>query len=466
MEYWKHQLKGIENGLRNNYYGLFFEVGTGKTATLIGILRAIFNFKSQVLPTVIISPLVTLHNWKNEWAKFSKIQPQDVVVLEGTGRKKLDTFLKHAAKPGKIFILNYEALLHKELYEAILKWAPRVLVCDESHYIKNPTSQRTKKIMKIAELAEYRYILSGTPILNSPFDIFSQMYVLDLGKRFGTKFHFFKLKYFYDKNAGMPSHKHFPLWLPKSGSIEDINKLINECTMHVKKSECLDLPPLVREEIPVEMSKEQLKHYESLKLEFISYINDAACVASLAITKALRLQQVLSGHMPLDNEQIYSFKENPRLEALQELVELHKDNSKIIIWACFKKNHEEISRMLDRINVKHVFLTGEQNLQEKQASMVAFETDPSVRVCVGNQSVGIGVNLISSNLSIYYSRSFNMGHDEQSMARNYRAGSEMHNSITRIDLVTPNTIDEKILQALKNKREISAQLLKEVAKEI
>jgi SNF2 family DNA or RNA helicase len=106
-------------------------------------------------------------------------------------------------------------------------------------------------------------------------------------------------------------------------------------------------------------------------------------------------------------------------------------------------------------------LTGEQDKKEKDKTMEDFENDPDVRVCIGNQSVGIGVNLVSSSVSIYYSKGFNLAHDIQSEARNYRAGSERHASITRYDLICPATLDEQVNEALRNKKEIGAQLLKE-----
>jgi len=466
MKLWKHQEEGIRRALERNYFGFFFEVGTGKTATVIHTVRSRYNEYGRVLPTIIITPLITLQNWKKQWGIFSKIPDSKIHVLKGTGAAKTKTFLEQTKKdPGQIFILNYDALLNDDLYEAILEFTPSVLIVDESHYIKNPTSKRSKKVMKIAERAYFRYILSGTPILNSQMDAFTQMYVLDLGERFGNKFHFFKLKYFRDANAGMPSHKHFPNWVPITGSGKDIEEKISSCTMHVKKEECLDLPPFIKKELWVDMSPDQKKHYETMKRDFVTYIQDKACVASLAMTKALRLQQITTGYMPLDDGSFMEFKENPRLDALEELVLQMAPQHKIIVWACFRHNHEQIAKMLEKNKIKYVMLTGEQTAKEKFAAVEEFERGES-RVVIGNQSVGIGIDLISSDISIYYSRNFKLGDDIQSEARNYRGGSEIHSSVTRIDLVCPGTIDERITQALSAKKEIGAELIKTMAFDI
>lgn len=462
---WKHQQVAIERAGKSFYFGLFFEPGTGKTRTTIEILRRVYTEHGKVLNTLIITPLVTVKNWQEEWGKYSRIKQDFVVPLLGTGAQKLATFKKSNYTP-RIYVINYDALVNTDLRDTLTSFGFDCLVIDESHYIKTYNSKRSKAVHKIADKAMYRYILSGTPVLNSPEDIWSQMYVLDRGERFETKHHFFKLKYFYDKNAGMPSHKHFPNWQVKPGAMKEMEEKISSCTMHVKKSECLDLPPLVSKTITCEMSSKQKQHYELMKRDFVTYVQDKACVASLAITKALRLQQILTGYMPLDDGSDVVFEDNPRLDVLGELLELYAQNSKVIVWSCFKKNHEMIAKLCDKMKLKHVGLTGEQSSAEKFESMRLFNEDDNVRVMIANQSVGIGVNLVASNLSIYFSRNFNLGHDIQSEARNYRGGSEIHESVTRIDIVVPDTLDDAILKALQNKKEIGAALIKEVASQI
>lgn len=358
--------------------------------------------------------------------------------------------------------MNYESVLSDYIYDFIQKNPFDVIVADELHYIKTHNSKRTKKVLEIAKKSFYRIGLTGTPVLNSSEDLWSQMHFLDGGKRLGTKFHYFKLKYFMDKNASMPSHIRFPNWVPKNGSYEEIKQLISDCTMSVSKSDCLDLPPLVVKEIYCELSTQQKKAYEELKKDFVSYIGDAACVATLAITKALRMQQVLCGYMPLDDGSAHEFEENPRLDTLQDLIEQLQEKHKIIVWANFKHNHKQIEKMLTKLGVAYVMLTGDQSQSEKERSMNEFENNDRVRVCVGNQSVGIGVNLVASDVSIYYSRGFNLAHDIQSEARNYRAGSEKHSKVTRYNFIAPATLDERVSEALSQKKEIGASLLKSI----
>lgn len=459
---WLHQKVGVEQfSKQGGCFGFFFDPGCGKTRTAIECVRKIYNVEGKLLPTIIISPLITLENWRREFIKYSKVKPEDIIILHGTPHQKTKLIASIKHNPNKIIILNWEGLLSDQVMELLLSFEKHILIGDELHSIKNPTSKRTKKALVLAKQAKYRIGLTGTPVLNSSQDLWSQLFFIDLGKRLGDKFHWFKAKYFYDKNAGMPSHIHFPNWVPQHGSNEHIKELISDVTMSVKKEDCLDLPPLVRKEIYVQMSSRQKHAYEQMREDFVTYLNDTACVANLAITKALRLQQILSGFMPMDSGEIVTFSDCPRSEVLSELLTTLTPNHKVIVWAAFRENHNAIRRLCETLKIKYVMLTGEQDKKEKDKTMEDFENDPDVRVCIGNQSVGIGVNLVSSSVSIYYSKGFNLAHDIQSEARNYRAGSECHTSITRYDLVCPSTLDEQVNEALRNKKEIGAQLLKE-----
>lgn len=457
-ELWKHQIEGISRAVQGNYFGFFFDPGLGKTRTMIEVLRRVFASNNQVVDTTIVSPLITLQNWKKEILMFSKVNPKDVIVLTGSGANKAKQV--RSAGPNKIFVTNYESLLNKELLQAFLERGIKTLICDESHYVKNPTSKRTKAVHALAERAFYRYILTGTPVLNSAEDIWAQAYILDLGQRFEKKFFYFKTKYFEDKNRSMPKAKYFPNWVVRPSALEAFNKMLSEMTMSAKKEECLDLPPLLVKEVEVELTAKQRKHYDEVRKHFITYCDDAACVASIALTKALRMQEIASGYMSLDNGESILFEENPKLDALEELLETYQKH-KIIVWANFVENHKMIARLLDKKGIKYVMLTGAETPNEKFASMEAFEKDPEVRVCIGSQAVGIGVNLVSSSVSIYFSCGFKLGDDIQSEARNHRSGSEIHEAIYRINLIASNTLDRTTHDALRDKKVLGLSIIKE-----
>lgn len=459
---WEHQKKALENAKGLDYYALFFETGTGKSRTLIELLEQKCKEEKRLLKTVILCPLIVVENLHREFKKYGRTTKDKSIPLVGRNSDRLKKFLSENKDP-KIFITNYEVLYDQAMVEAIKYWRPEALVADEVHRLKDPKAKRTKATLLISALCKYRFGLSGTPILNSQLDLFSQVQFLDRGETFGNNYFVFRMKYFEDKNAARRgTHTYFPNWQPKPGIDEEIKRKIAPFSMSVKKSECLDLPPLLKKEVIIPMSHEQERAYKQMKKDFIAFIKDKACVAELAVTKALRLQQIVSGYLATDDEMEVSFDKVPRLEALEKLLTEITPTNKVIVWMTFKKNYEMVERLLKdkdgNVIIPYATLTGDTLHPQKEIDK--FQNDESVRVMIANPSAGgIGINLTAASYMVYYSRSFNLEHEIQSEARCYRGGSEIHRSITRVDLITPGTIDEVIGQVLAEKKKIGDSIL-------
>jgi SNF2 family DNA or RNA helicase len=468
-EPWRHQLDAIERAAALPHFALFFEMGTGKTSTVINCLRWKYSVNGRLLRTLIVGPPIVLENWKNEFALNSNINPKDITVLYGAGAKRKELLIEKGfnedGSKGHIFITNYETLtVMPEVFQLLMKWNPEAIVWDEAHKLKSMTSSRTKAAIKISDTARYRYILTGTPVLNSPMDLFSQFRALDKGETFGQNFFVFRAQYFYDKNAGMPKSKYFPDWRIRPDALEKINSRIKRLSARVKKEECLDLPPLVRKNIYIEMGKEQRKHYETMKKDFITFLGDKACTAEIALTKGLRLQQIASGYIKLEDGKEIELKDNPRQDALRELLEEITPEHKVLVWACFKQNYEQIRNVCEELKIKFVEVHGEITGKNRFENVDAFNSDPSIRVFIGHPgSGGIGINLVSASYSIFYSRSFSLEHDLQAESRNHRGGSGIHAKITRIDLIAKESIDSLIAERLANKEAISEKVLRDVS---
>jgi SNF2 family DNA or RNA helicase len=461
IKLWEHQRRGVAQALAQRDYALFIDLGGGKTCTAINILARRFDEAGRVRRTLIVGPIAVVENWRRELARFSNIPAQDVVTLTGAGKKRVETLEKLCrADEHKILIMNYEGLAMADVHRALLWYSPEILIFDESHRCKSISAKRTRSAISLADRAAHRYILTGTPILNSPMDVFAQYRILDAGATFGQNFCVFRNHYFFDRNAGMPSHKYFPDWRPRDGAYQALQDRMYTKAMRVLKSECMDLPPLVRKRVYCEMSPAQAKNYREMLRSFIAYLDDKACVAELALTKGLRLQQILTGFFVDTNGAATVYEKNPRIDALRDTLENIPTGEKAIIWACFRENYRAIGTMLDELGIKYVSLVGGMKDSERQAAIDAFQDDSSVHVMLANQAAGgTGINLTAASYAIYYSRNFRLEDDLQSEARNYRGGSERHTSITRIDLVTPGTIDEVILDALASKENIANTIL-------
>jgi SNF2 family DNA or RNA helicase len=468
---YQHQMDALALSKSKNDLALFWEMGTGKTGGMINILRDKYYSNGGIMRTLIFSPPVTLHNWANEFGIHSNIPDDSIVVLDKNGKARINQCKKFIGL-NKIVIVNYESLRSKQLFSIFDEWEPELLVMDESHKLKNPSSLQSKCVVKLAKHAKHRFILTGTPILNNAMDIFNQYKALDLGATFGDNFIKFRSRYFKDANAHMPRHVHFPKWEPIKERYNELSSLIYSKATRVKKEDCLDLPPLIKETRYIPMSKPQARVYKEMRDTYVASIESdrnsstpSFVVANNALTKLLRLQQIVSGHVKTEDGYIITIKENPRLEYTKELLQELTPNHKVIVWTAFREDVEQLKKVCEELNIKYETLTGAQNAREKRESMESFRRSSDVRVIIANRVAGgIGVNLVEASYSIVYSRDFSLDAELQSEARNHRGGSEMHKQIVKIDLCARGSIDELVLHALRAKQSVSEKIIDLVEK--
>jgi SNF2 family DNA or RNA helicase len=468
IEPFAHQKAALERSQKTKDMGLLWEMGTGKTGGAVLILRDKFERYGEIQKTVIFSPIVTLENWRQEIKMHSYINDCNIYVCNRAGKKRVDT-IAEATKKKSIIILNYEAMLNKNVRELLIKWGPEIMICDESHLVKNHTSKRSKYVWELSrgESIKHRYILTGTPILNSPIDLYQQYKILDGGETFGKNFWAFRAEYFFDENAKwVGKHNYFPKFVPIKAKFHELTSKVYAKSTRILKKNCLDLPPYVVKTIRLPMAPDQYRAYRDMKKEFITFVEDAkkdkthAAVALQATTKAIRLQQICCGFIKTEDGENIPFKYNPKLDVTRDILEQITPDHKVIVWTSFIANYKMLSDMLESAGINYVLLTGQQSNSQKEKSIERFRKEKDCRVIVANRKTGgTGVNLTEASYSIVFGRDFNLANELQSEARNYRAGSEAHRSITKINLVMEDSIDELIMTALDNTQEISEVIL-------
>lgn len=474
MTLWAHQETGIQNALAafergQGHYAYFMEQGTGKTRTTIETMRQLFTRHRRPLMTLIVCPQIVVKNWQREIEKYSQMG-RFVQLLTGDKTKRMRQ-LEQGKRDGKaIFVTNIEALASCEglLWETRKRGKSEsrlpvdhgweMFVVDEAHRLKNPSAKSTKLAIKLADKCFFKYLLTGTPISQNEMDLWSLFRVLDGGQTFGDNFMAFKREWFIDMNAGMPSARYFPDWKIRPGSAAKMSELVYKKALRVTKEECLDLPPLVKTVVAVEMAGPQRRAYDEMKRDFITYLEGEACTAAMAMTKALRLQQLASGFAKLEDGREVQFPGGERLNALKDLLEDHP--GKVIVWCAFRQNYGAVAGVCEKLGRSVVFITGDQSQAEKEAAEADF-TKGSADVLVANPAAGgTGVNLVEAPLAIWFSRSFKAIDRWQAIARNHRGGSEMHEKVTMIDLVAEDSIDQHVLDALERKEDIAESILR------
>ncbi len=248
--------------------------------------------------------------------------------------------------------------------------------------------------------------------------------------------------------------------------VEELSKKVASFSFRVTKEECLDLPEKIYTSRDVELGAEQSRAYASMKqLAMVELQEGGISSASIALTQLLRLHQIVCGHLKMDDGVITAFPNN-RVKALMEI--LAETSGKVIIWANYVEDIRAIVRAIsEEQDGDGQLLYGPKSVVEfwgdidpktRKENNDAFQDPKSgVRFFVGNQATGgMGIDLFAANTVVYYSNSYKLDDRIQSEDRAHRIGQRK--PVTYVDLIARGTVDEKIIQALRNKMNIAQQI--------
>lgn len=421
--------------------GFLCDVGTGKTRAAVEALAHQVR-EGTIQHALVLCPKRVQGTWQRECTTWSNdLTP---VVLTGRVEDRIAR-MQQGGRAGTVFILNYDVLyrMEKELQGAARAADGFALVLDEAHRVRNPQAKRTKACMKLAREADWRLIMTGSPVIQGSHDVWSQWYVVDLGITFGANFVQFRRQWFVENPYTFSLD-------PIGDAQSEIGIRMRRRGLRYRKDDCLDLPPKVYEVELCELTGEQDEAYRSMAEDLVAFLGDEgeAVTAAIQVTRILRLAQITSGFLPLaDGKDDYRFEPNPKLRMLEELVREDLHGVPMVIWAWFKHDQRAIADTLDDLGVIRAW--------EHENPDEMFEAGEADIIVANQQSLGIGVDLIRANVAIYYSQNHSYEHRLQSEGRNHRSGSEVHNKVTYIDLVAEHTIDEIIREAIANKREVA-----------
>ena len=463
---YEHQLEALEKSWNKEYYALFMDMGTGKSKVLIDNISMLYD-KGEIDSALIIAPKGVYRNWERK--ELPTHLPDHVkanIVTwspEKTKKKQQElNTLNQQTEDLQIFLMNVEALSSKrgvEVADKFLLCHRAMLAVDESTTIKSRTANRTKSIIKLGKSAAYRRILTGSPVTKSPLDLFTQCEFLENDVLGHSSFWTFQNRYakMIRKTMGAHSFNHIVGYQ----NLSELNELIEEFSFRVRKEDCLDLPDKVYTKRSVELTPEQRKLYDQMKRNALAIIEGEGMIsASTILTQLLRLQQVCSGFAKLEDGRMIKVPSN-KLTELMSLLE--ETDGKAIIWGNFTHDLEIIGEALAKqYGPESVELFyGKTPGEERQLIVERFQDkDDPLRFFVGQpRTGGYGLTLTEAKTVIYYSNGYDLEVRLQSEDRAHRIGQV--NKVTYVDIVADDTSDEKILRALRNKIDISSQVLAE-----
>lgn len=466
-----HQREHIENHAETKSWGLLWEQGTAKTKPVIDTAAYLFE-NQNINGLVVVAPPGVERNWNTD--EIPKHMPPeyalDVYVAVFQTAKKNTKAHKNQMNAIlgvdglAVLLISYQALMTKEGSDMVNKFLNQretLMVLDESHMIKTPNAKRTKRIVAMGKRAKYRRILTGTPIAQGPFDLYSQIRFLDewfwknKGIHGSVEFRQYFGRWFTRADC-QKLHGYDPGYdkLLEYQNLDVLRRWLAEITDRVVKDDVLDLPPKLYTKRRFDMSPMMKNAYAELSEELMLEIGDDVITAELPIVKLLRLQQIACNYVPIgEDEPVHMFEDkNPRLRVMEGIRD--ETHHPVIVWARFRHDVDQIMDLLGKEAVRY---DGSLSDDEAERSKLAFQAGDAQWFVGTAQKGGPGLTLTEAKTMVYYSNSFRLIDRLQSEDRAHRAGMDEH-PVNYIDIIANDTVDERIVENLRGKRDIATEV--------
>jgi len=459
-----HQMTALEKSWNKENFAYFMEMGTGKTKVLIDNLAMLYD-KGKVNGALIIAPKGVVGTWYNNElpTHLPNHIENEIVLWKSAITKKQQEKLDTLFQPGEdlhILIMNVEAFSTTKGMDFANKFLTShrsLMAIDESTTIKTPTAKRTKNILKLAESAVYRRIMTGSPVTKNPLDLYTQCDFLSPWLLNFTSYYAFRNRYAEMKTLHM--HGRQVQVVNGFKNLGELSDKLKDFSYRVLKDDCLDLPDKIFIKRQIQLTPDQRRLYDQMKKEAIAILKGKQSTTVNTLTQLMRLQQITCGHFTADDGGTQPIPNN-RITELMDVLE--ETEGKAIIWAHYQY---DITAIIQAVSKKYgpgsiVDYYGLTPQEERQPNIKRFQDDPKCRFIVGTPSTGgYGITLTAANTVIYYSNGYDLEKRLQSEDRAHRIGQKK--SVTYVDLMADDTVDEKIVQALRKKINIASEVLGE-----
>ena len=469
-----HQLATWEKTNRLKFYGLLLEMGTGKTKITIDTMAFMYD-QGWLNGLLILGNKGSYLNWEDELKKHLPAHIKyDLAIWRSPMNKQdeacLDKVLHEKTMHMSVLLMNIEAISHERAFKVAYQFCLNhntLGVMDESTNIKNPKAKRTLAAWKIRDACKARRILTGSAVDNRPLDAWAQFEFLRPGMLGYTSFYAFKSAYanlvkvrVRDNRKDVSKHtadgRREVTMVTGYRNLNALRDSLSKCATIIKKTDCLDLPPKIYQKYYVELTAEQKSYYEDMRKRSIIELSSSIVSTKIILTKLLRLQQIICGFVKDDDGTIHEIPSN-RTDALMEILDESQDKG--LIWANNRYSIQTIEAKIaktygsEKVRSYYGDTTRDERAEVKQLALRGTET-PVDWVVSNPQSGGYGNTWTAFNLVVYYANGFDGELRNQSEDRAHRIGQTA--SVTYVDMIAKDTIDEKILTALQTKKDLSA----------
>lgn len=451
-----HQIKGYMIATTLKSCGLFFDPGLGKTLVAMATIghRAAAH---QVHRALIVAPLSVTAVWQEQYEEHAnycidydlylldhrKVDERLDILKQLVAMRKKNKKDTATGKRLEIVITNYDSL--RKMEPDLLKWKPDMIVADESQMIKNRQADRTKTMWKLGKLAEYKLILTGTPVTETPLDFWSQYRFLD-PSIFGKRYKDFEENFAVKGGFGGFQIKRYK-------NLKGLARQAYSIGYRVAKKDALDLPPVIDMVRYCYLDKSSQKIYNDMEKErLIKFLGGPEADAPIVLTALLRMRQITGGFLKREDGS-YVNTGQEKLNILREVLDELPEEKKIVIFATFTPEIKAIKKVVKETGRSVEELSGEVKTKDRKALRNRFQKEDLQVLVVQTAAGGVGIDLYAADTGIFYSHDPSFSKTEQAKGRLDRVGQSGDN-VTFIHLLARGTIDEIIYEALQKKKNL------------
>ena len=443
-DYQKYAIKYIEE---HPVSAVFLGMSLGKTSITLTAIKNLLFDRFDVHKVLVVAPLrVARSVWTDEIAKWEHLHCLISSVAVGNEKERLEALKQKA----DIYIIsrdNVEWLIEKSK----LPFDYDMLVLDELSSFKNHRAKRFRALMKVRPKIKKVVGLTGTPAGNGLMDLWAEFRLLDMGERLGKFISAFRETYFMpDKRNGAVVYSYKPL----SFAEEEIYKKISDITVSMKTMDYLPMPRLIINDYKVQMSDKEKKQYKTLAKEMVL---DDEITASNAASLSVKLSQMSNGAIYADNGEIKEIHSR-KLDALEDIIESANGKSVLVAY-WFKHDYDRIVKRLKSLHCDFRKLDSTESINSWNKGKIQV-------ALIHPASAGHGLNLqAGGNVIVWFGLTWSLELYQQTNARLWRQGQK-NETVVIYHIITENTIDEKILKALKSKDKTQDTLIEAVKAEV
>lgn len=516
-----HQREGLRRLVQQRGVGaLLMDPGLGKTATVVDYLGLLAHKSGDEVRVLVVAPLAAVDTWVtqldtflgpsvNYWAEVlggSILQRAEALASRGGNPFKRSQSgkvprraphsrglwvdkaqmlrtrgadVENPQTPAQLprgprlvlEVVNIDTLSRRTqhrsrtvadlLLEAVERYDPHVVVCDELHMIKSPSSNTSRLMGRIAKVAPRRIGLTGTVMPTSPLDVFGQWRFID--------------PYAFGVRGKAASYTNFLHRFAQMGgfmgrevvgfrNLDELQDIMGKLAMVARKEDALDLPPTTDVVIPVNLSPAEVKAYAEMKKGLATTLatGDTA-TATTMLVQGLRLRQITAGHLKADDGVVTTVGTS-KADTIRSLVhDTLGEEKRLVIFALYRAEMEQLATSLARKGTEVMVIDGSTPNHERIEMRKRFGSDDPARIVMVAQvrTMSLAVNeLVTASHAIFATLSQQRDHYVQARDRLNRIGQER--PVTFWHAVAPGTVDEVVLTAHRDRTSLEEAVLRHV----